>query len=139
MNACPLCTPHDEAVLWQDPRCRVVLVGDPDYPGFCRVVWQAHIKEMTDLAASDRNHLMSVVFAVEAVLCELLLPDKINLASLGNQTPHLHWHVIPRYREDAHFPNPVWSARLRDAVVRPAPAIDVLRQQLSARLDPSPA
>lgn len=139
MSACPLCAPKDETVLWQDPRCRVIFVDDPDYPGFCRVVWQAHIKEMTDLAASDRNHFMSVVFAVEAVLCELLLPDKINLASLGNQTPHLHWHVIPRYRDDAHFPTPVWSARLRDAAARSAPAIDVLRQRLSARLDPPPA
>lgn len=139
MSTCPLCTPHDETVLWQDSRCRVILASDPDYPGCCRVIWQTHIKEMTDLTASDRSHFMSVVFAVEAVLCELLLPDKINLASLGNQTPHLHWHVIPRYREDAHFPNPVWSARVRDTVAHPAPAMVVLRQRLSARLDPSPA
>lgn len=139
MSACPLCAPHGETVLWQDPCCRVILVSDPDYPGYCRVIWQTHIKEMTDLATSDRNHLMNVVFAVEAALCELLLPDKINLASLGNQTPHLHWHVIPRYREDAHFPSPVWSARLRDAVAHPAPAIDLLRQRLSVRLTPSPA
>lgn len=139
MSVCPLCTPQDETVLWQDPRCRVILVGDPDYPGFCRVIWQAHIKEMTELTTSDRDHLMGVVFAVEAALCELLLPDKINLASLGNQTPHLHWHVIPRYREDAHFPNPVWSARLRDTAAQTVPDIASLRQRLSARLHPPSA
>ena len=31
-------------------------------------------------------------------------PDKMNLASLGNMTPHVHWHVIPRFRDDRHFP-----------------------------------
>lgn len=76
---------------------------------------------MTDLSDSDRAHFMKVVFAVEAALRELLHPGKINLASLGNQTPHLHWHVIPRYQDDAHFPSPVWSARLRAAAGRACP------------------
>ena len=112
---CPLCAPQAEVILWQDARCRVILVNDPDYPGYCRVIWTAHVKEMSDLAEPDRDHFMSVVFAVESVMRELLNPDKINLASLGNQTPHLHWHVIPRYRDDAHFPNTIWSARLRES------------------------
>jgi hypothetical protein len=67
-----------------------------------------------DLAAPDRAHFITVVFAVERVLRELLHPDKINLASLGNQVPHLHWHVIPRFVDDAHFPDPVWVVRRRD-------------------------
>ena len=114
MNSCPLCHPENETVLWQDARCRIILVHDPDYPGFCRVIWRDHVKEMTDLAAPDRAHFITAVFAVERVLRELLRPDKINLASLGNQVPHLHWHVIPRFADDAHFPDPVWVVRRRD-------------------------
>jgi diadenosine tetraphosphate (Ap4A) HIT family hydrolase len=68
---------------------------------------------MTDLAVTERQRLLRVVCAVEKVLRDLLIPDKINLASLGNVTPHLHWHVIPRYRDDPHFPNPVWGQKLR--------------------------
>ncbi len=134
MNICPLCAAQDEAVLWQDARCRVMLVNDADYPGYCRVIWNTHIKEMTDLSDSERAHFMQVVFAVESALRELLLPDKINLASLGNQTPHLHWHVIPRYKDDAHFPNPIWSAQLRDT--RPGAELDTtaLSDKLSALL-----
>jgi diadenosine tetraphosphate (Ap4A) HIT family hydrolase len=41
-------------------------------------------------------------------------PDKINLASLGNVVPHLHWHVIPRFADDAHFPSPIWASPQRD-------------------------
>ena len=49
METCPLCHPQNETVLWHDRLCRVILVGDADYPGFCRVIWQSHVKEMTDL------------------------------------------------------------------------------------------
>ncbi|MDO9372677.1 MAG: HIT family protein [Gammaproteobacteria bacterium] len=138
MNNCPLCAIEDETLLWQDARCRVILVSDPDYPGYCRVIWSAHIKEMTDLSEPDRAHFMRVVFAAESVLRELLQPDKINLASLGNQTPHLHWHVIPRYTDDAHFPNPIWSSRLRESAPRAAPEPRVLSQLLNARITPQP-
>jgi diadenosine tetraphosphate (Ap4A) HIT family hydrolase len=68
-----------------------------------------HIKEMTDLINSKRHELMGIVFMVESVLRENLNPDKINLATLGNITPHLHWHIIPRYRHDNHFPESIWS------------------------------
>ena len=115
MTNCPLCRPEKETVLWNDARCRAILVDDPDYAGFCRVIWREHVKEMTDLAEADRNHFMTVVHAVEQVLRELMHPDKINLASLGNQVPHLHWHVIPRFADDAHFSDPIWTTRKRDA------------------------
>lgn len=110
---CELCAQTKDETLWQDERCRVVLVDDADYPGFCRVIWAAHVAEMTDLAPNERNRLMEVVFAVEEALRQVLSPHKINLASLGNLTPHLHWHVIPRYPHDRHFPNPIWGAPLR--------------------------
>lgn len=115
---CELCENVGGEVLWQDAQCRVVLVEDRDYPGFCRVIWTKHVKEMTDLPAAERRHLMDVVFAVESAVRQKLRPDKVNLASLGNLTPHLHWHVIPRWIGDRHFPNPIWGEMQRDA--RPA-------------------
>ncbi len=118
MSVCPLCHPTQETVLWSGGRCRVILVEDAAYPGFCRVIWQAHAKEMTDLAPAQRQDLMSVVFAVEQALRETLRPDKINLASLGNQVPHLHWHVIPRFADDAHFPDPIWAVARRKGQTR---------------------
>jgi diadenosine tetraphosphate (Ap4A) HIT family hydrolase len=137
MNSCPLCHPANETVLWQDDRCRVILVDDADYPGFCRVIWGGHVKEMTDLAEPERLHLMTVTVAVEKALRELLQPDKINLASLGNQVPHLHWHVIPRFTDDAHFPDPVWATRKRATRAAPMDRLKLaeqLRQRLSDHL-----
>jgi diadenosine tetraphosphate (Ap4A) HIT family hydrolase len=113
MTACPLCDAPGGAVLWQDGFCRVVLADEPDYPGFLRVILDAHVKEMTDLPPAEQLALMRVVLATEAALREVMAPDKVNLASLGNLVPHLHWHVIPRFADDPHFPNPVWGERKR--------------------------
>lgn len=132
--ACELCDQIGGALLWQDARCRIVLVDEPGYCGFCRVIWKAHVKEMTDLAATERAHLLAVVFEVEAALRELLQPHKINLASLGNLTPHLHWHVIPRWRDDSHFPSPIWAATCRDGAPRVPPDRTRLIAALQAAL-----
>jgi diadenosine tetraphosphate (Ap4A) HIT family hydrolase len=110
---CELCTADGGALVLRNDELRVVLVDDADHPGFCRVIWNAHVREMTDLAPPQIARFMGAVFAVEDALRAVLAPHKINLASLGNLTPHLHWHVIPRFDSDAHFPNPVWGARQR--------------------------
>lgn len=132
---CALCDSPGGDLLWRDEFCRVVLVDDPDYPGFCRVVLERHIKEMTDLAPAERTRFMNAVFATEAALRELLRPDKVNLASLGNVTQHLHWHVVPRHRSDRHFPRPIWAEPSRAKVPqRPAPDRGALGQALKQRL-----
>lgn len=117
---CPLCDAVGEEILWQEDFCRVIYVTDtPDYPGFCRVILNRHIKEMTDLAPAERSRLMDVVWKTEQAVRDVLHPDKINLASLGNVVPHLHWHVIPRFENDRHFPNPIWGEAKRDTKTNP--------------------
>ncbi|HEY8119013.1 MAG TPA: HIT family protein [Methylophilaceae bacterium] len=114
MASCELCSAPGGELIWQDGFCRVVRINDADYPGFCRVILNRHIKEMSDLESNQREQLMTVVFVVEQAVRDIVRPDKINLASLGNKTPHLHWHVIPRFVHDRHFPDPIWSAGKRE-------------------------
>lgn len=106
---CPLCMAPLPGELVRTDNYAVIDAKDHMFPGFTRVIWLAHVAEMTDLATEQRQALMEVVFTVEDVMRKTLLPHKINLASLGNQVPHLHWHVIPRWRDDAAFPGSVWS------------------------------
>lgn len=136
-GSCPLCVQAGGEVLRDDGFARVVLIGDADHPGFCRVILNAHRKEMTDLSEAERDRLMTNVYAVEKLLRELLQPEKVNLASFGNAVPHLHWHVIPRFGGDPHFPGSVWSPRLRDGA-RPLPAgfARSLSQRLGELLGP---
>lgn len=112
-ETCELCQYPGGEVLWQGPKLRIVRISNPDYPGFCRVIWNAHVREMTDLTYPDRQLLMSTVLAVEAAVREVYRPHKINLASLGNKVSHLHWHIIPRWEDDRHFPEPIWGETQR--------------------------
>lgn len=116
MTNCPLCNDSADKTIWQDSLCRVMLVEEQDYPGFCRVIWHEHVKEMSDLAAPLQLHFMRIVFLVEEAIRQVLHPDKINLASLGNVVPHLHWHIIPRFYDDKHFPNPIWGEATNSAI-----------------------
>jgi len=115
MNAaaagCVLCDEAGGQIIWSDALARVVNVEDEDHPAFCRVVLQRHEREMTDLDETECAAMMRIVFAVERAQRTLLNPDKINIACFGNMVAHVHWHVIPRFRLDPHYPNPVWGSR----------------------------
>ena len=129
---CPLCESPGGELLLQDDFCRVVLVSDtPGYPGFCRVILNRHVQEMTDLDSEARGRLMDMVWKTEQAVRAVMHPDKINLASLGNVVPHLHWHVIPRFADDPHFPSPIWGSAVREPAARPArPLAELLRDAL---------
>lgn len=135
---CEFCGSPGGAVLWQNDLCRVVRVDEPDYPGFCRVILERHAREMTDLDPAERDGLMAVVYAVESAVRETMRPDKMNIASLGNMTPHVHWHVVPRFRDDRHFPAPIWAAPRREAAVPAdrAARAEKVSAALIARLGP---
>ncbi len=50
---CVFCR-EDGGELWKDDALRVILADEADWPGFCRVVWNAHVAEMSDLTDDDR-------------------------------------------------------------------------------------
>lgn len=132
---CELCATPGGELLWRDDLCRVVRVPDAEgFPGFCRVVLNRHVAEMSDLPGSEAHALLDVVLATERCVRRLFAPDKINLASLGNMVPHLHWHVIPRWRDDSRFPAPIWAAPVRSAPARPAQDVETLRRALATEL-----
>lgn len=74
--------------------------------------------------------LQNVVRAIVGV-CK---PDHVNVESLGNLMPHLHWHVIPRYKHDPHWGGPIWAQDPREQLVRHLAADDreTLLQSLRA-------
>lgn len=107
---CPLCRGAGENIIWRGQHARVISVDDGSYPGYTRVIWHDHVADMTDLPTAHQDELMQLVWQAEHALRTVLSPDKINLAQFGNMVPHLHWHVIPRWRTDSHFPEAIWAA-----------------------------
>lgn len=125
-NVCPLCGTDGGLVVARRPQFRVVRVVDGEeargFPAFYRLIWAAHVAEFSDLSVTDRHACMDAVTEIERVLRSLLAPTKVNLATLGNVVPHLHWHVIARFDWDSHFPAPIWAAPQRDEVAGGAAA-----------------
>lgn len=111
---CVLCHPQKENVVWKNKELRVIQVDDPLFPGYFRVIWNKHIAEMSDLTDDERQLLEKVLLTVEKVVREQMQPDKINWAQFGNMVPHLHWHIIARYRDDSHFPESIWGLKQRE-------------------------
>jgi diadenosine tetraphosphate (Ap4A) HIT family hydrolase len=130
--ACELCDGPGGELLLEGPGSpamwRAVLVDDADYPGFCRVIAGRHAREMTDLPQVEQRAVVDAVLALELAVREVVRPDKVNVASLGNVVPHVHWHVIPRWADDRCFPSPIWAPPRREAPARPRPT------DLAARL-----
>lgn len=112
--SCVLCDTAGGELIWRGEKLRVIRAAEAGFPGFYRVVWNAHVAEFSDLGASERALCMEAVALVERVLREQLAPTKINLAALGNMVAHLHWHVIARYGWDSHFPGAVWAPAQRE-------------------------
>jgi diadenosine tetraphosphate (Ap4A) HIT family hydrolase len=132
---CDLCQNDGGIVLFRNDVYRIVRVLDVNYPVYLRVILNAHVREMTDLSHALRSQILEAVLVCEEVLRKLANAYKINLASLGNMTPHVHWHIIARYPNDPHFPDAIWANARRAAEPGFQPPKDEeLKQALSKQL-----
>lgn len=139
---CPLCEAAGGRVLVQAPRWRLVHAQEAGFPAFYRIVWQDHVREFSQLDRADRIACLDAVATVEEALLRHLRPAKVNLATLGNMVPHLHWHVVARFEWDSHFPGPVWAQAQREADAARLQALEerlpALEQELVATLSQTP-
>lgn len=72
-------------------------------------------KELTDVPKPLRKTLYEVMEVVEEEMRSYYKPQKINIAAFGNYLPHLHIHVMARFKEDSYFPEPMWGEKQRDS------------------------
>ena len=124
---CALCETEGGLAVFRADKFRVIRAEEAGFPAFYRLIWNAHVAEFSDLSAADRLLCMEAVTLIETALRRQLQPTKVNLATLGNVVPHLHWHVIARFDWDSHFPAPIWGSAVR-------PADETALAQLRARL-----
>ena len=105
---------RDSAFACDLPLCQVRVFNDERWPWLVLVPRVAGAVELTDLTGLQRAVLMEeIVKADEAVLALGAtfgrLPEKTNVAALGNVVSQLHVHVIGRRADDPAWPRPVWN------------------------------
>jgi diadenosine tetraphosphate (Ap4A) HIT family hydrolase len=107
--------PEDE-VVWQFEHSVAFLGPWQFYHGYCVLASRLHASELSQLNDEVRLYFLDEMCTLAKAIEECFQPRKLNYEMLGNQTPHLHWHVIPRYAHDTDPTHPIWSAieRARD-------------------------
>ncbi len=113
MLSCELCQAGAGEMIWRDADWRLVRVDDVAFPGFYRLISNHHVAEFSQLSPDARQRCVALLAWVETLVIRHLRPTKMNLASLGNVVPHLHWHVVARFDWDSHYPSPIWAAAQR--------------------------
>ena len=123
---CPFCrklaslstVPVDE-VVWQFPHSVAFLGPWQFYKGYCILVARRHASELHQLSDQERRAYLDEMCLLARAQAECFQPHKLNYELLGNQVPHLHWHLFPRYTDDPSRLQPVWLA-LQRAELDPA-------------------
>lgn len=99
--------PADE-VVWQFPHSVALLGPWQFYQGYCILVSRRHATELSQLTDGERLAYLDEMCMLARAIEECFRPHKLNYELLGNQVPHLHWHIFPRYPADADRLGPVW-------------------------------
>jgi diadenosine tetraphosphate (Ap4A) HIT family hydrolase len=115
--SCPFCAklaglsalPPDE-VVWRFPHSVAFLGPWQFYHGYCVLVARAHATELSALDDEARRAYLDEMCLLARSIEIAFRPHKMNYELLGNQVPHLHWHLFPRYAHDADRLSPVWLA-----------------------------
>jgi len=126
---CPLCAPRAERNDEWDFVAKLgiaslYLARNQTYRGQCLLIFDPrHAARPDELSAAEWATFSADLRASANAVMRATRPDHVNVASLGNVVPHLHWHVIPRYVGDARWGAPIWT--------------DDLAQMPKTRLEPT--
>lgn len=107
-NACSGRWPRADHFIADMGLSKAYLHGDQFFPGWIVVVFKRHATELFHLAPTERIQLMEEVSRAAKTLANVFEAKKINYELLGNQLPHIHWHLIPRLAADPAPLEPVW-------------------------------
>ena len=118
-ESCPLCTKlaaeasegsgASETPLVTLGSGKVYLQNDGDFPGYCILVYKRHQTELYQLDEVERSQFIEDIAAIASAIEAACKPAKLNYAILGNEVPHLHAHIIPRYPTDGYWGRPIWA------------------------------
>ncbi len=114
---CPFCKKLAELdslpsheVVWQFPHSVALLGPWQYYQGYCVLISRRHATELSQLTEEERRTFLDEMCLLARVIEDCFQPRKLNYELLGNQVPHLHWHLFPRYDHDPEKLKPVWLA-----------------------------
>jgi diadenosine tetraphosphate (Ap4A) HIT family hydrolase len=106
------------------------VLGDNQYiPGYCILLSKTCVPELHELPRETRTLFLEEMALLAEAVWRAFSPRKLNYELLGNSVAHLHWHIFPRYEDDANLRWPVWSnPAFIDAAEGPRPSRERLAE-----------
>jgi len=117
MEGCPFCRKvgafgarASDEYVWTFPHSLALLGPWQYYEGYCLLVSRRHATELSQLPDDERRAFLDEMCLLARAIELTVRPHKLNYELLGNQVPHLHWHLFPRSPADPDRLKPVWLA-----------------------------
>jgi len=95
----------------------IYIVKEQSQIPWLKIFTKEPYRELGDLPKELRVKLWDVYDIVEREMQSYYKPTKINMASFANMLPRVHIHIMARFENDSHYPNPMWGEKLREATI----------------------
>jgi len=86
----------------------VYLWEDQYFLGWTLVVIKEHYEDYFEIPPDERHKMEFLVEKVSNTIRNIFKPDRMNYAIFGNVIGHVHWNIIPRYKDDGLWGKPPW-------------------------------
>jgi diadenosine tetraphosphate (Ap4A) HIT family hydrolase len=122
-HPCPLCVPRpDDCEHWLKvatlATSTLYLDRNQTYQGHCQLVYDGpHVEGLEQLESQAYTRFTEDLRTAALAIFAAQRPDRLNYVSLGNVVPHVHWHIVPRYRSDPRWGAPIYTTDMRDMKV----------------------
>ena len=115
-SSCWMCqslTRDPHLVFYETPTSLAKLNPDQFFLGYTFLTLKHHAEELYELKDTERRSFLEDMSTVAKALALTFKPDKMNYELLGNGQPHMHWHLVPRYKSDTFWGRPIWSGPVK--------------------------
>ena len=105
MNDCPYCLKDASLDAFayfavELKTSNVYIFKEQSHPGRLIVAHKKHVSEICELSEEERKDFFEDVNRVAVAMHKAFKPDKINYGAYGDTGHHLHFHLVPKYKDE---------------------------------------
>jgi diadenosine tetraphosphate (Ap4A) HIT family hydrolase len=106
---------------------------EPSQIPWLKIFTQKKIKEFSQCDTNTKQIIWKAIDIIEKEMLSYFQCEKINIASFGNYVPHVHFHIMARFKEDNFFPEPMWGTQQRESKLD-LPSFETFFNNISTKL-----
>ena len=91
--------------------CTIRLIDNQKFPWIILIPRRKGVTDITELTLKDQLLLMKEIVYSSKKMKKIFKTSKLNVEKIGNIVPHLHIHIIARYKNDNSWPLSVWVVK----------------------------